>query len=136
MFNFKISGIALKKVEEREKAKNAEKSDNCQTDVASILARRVAVEMSDSEDGNANSDSEYDSDDWDESTAWQHRAASRGGLKKLRGSVSGVEEYFFKSQESLATVIDPNEDDADNNESTRDVEKKDNKKTFSRTSSV
>jgi hypothetical protein len=36
----------------------------------------------------------------------------------------------------LATVIDPNEDDADNNESTRDVEKKDNKKTFSRTSSV
>ena len=41
-----------------------------QSDVASILARRVAVEMSDSEEGNNPSDSEYDSDDWgDESTA-------------------------------------------------------------------
>ena len=39
-----------------------------QSDVASILARRVAVEMSDSDA--AGSDSEYDSDDWgDESTA-------------------------------------------------------------------
>ena len=37
-------------------------------DVASILARRVAVEMSDSDAGH--SDSEYDSDEWgDESTA-------------------------------------------------------------------
>ena len=63
-------GIALKKVEEREKAKNDEKAANGQTDVASILARRVAVEMSDSDaEGNGNSDSEYDSDDWDESTA-------------------------------------------------------------------
>lgn len=35
-------------------------------DVASILARRVAVEMSDSESG---SDSEYDSDQWDEASA-------------------------------------------------------------------
>ena len=60
-----------------------------------------------------------------------------------------MEEYFFKSQESLATVIDPNEedenvvavvetaanvgvvvDDKDGGES------KDNKKQLSRTSSV
>ena len=46
-----------------------------QTDVASILARRVAVEMSDSDNeagggAGGQSDSEYDSDDWgDESTA-------------------------------------------------------------------
>jgi hypothetical protein len=61
----------LKKVEEREKAKNEEKAAaNGQSDVASILARRVAVEMSDSDDaGGGPSDSEYDSDDWDESTA-------------------------------------------------------------------
>ena len=32
------------------------------SDVATILARRVAVEFSDSDDGP--SDSEYDSDDW------------------------------------------------------------------------
>ena len=44
-------------------------SSGTQTDVASILARRVAVEMSDSDDA-AHSDSEYDSDDWgDENTA-------------------------------------------------------------------
>lgn len=34
-------------------------------DVASILARRVAVEMSDSDSGS----SEYDSDGWDEASA-------------------------------------------------------------------
>ena len=34
------------------------------SDVATILARRVAVEFSDSDDGP--SDSEYDSDDWGE----------------------------------------------------------------------
>lgn len=63
-------GIALKKVEQREQAKEAEKeAASGQTDVATILARRVAVEMSDSEGGGP-SDSEYDSDDWgDESTA-------------------------------------------------------------------
>ncbi len=39
------------------------------SDVASILARRVALEMSDS-DAEGRSDSEYDSDEWgDESTA-------------------------------------------------------------------
>jgi len=63
-------GIALKKVEQREKAKKEEANEGTnQTDVASILARRVAVEMSDSDNENA-TDSEYDSDDWgDESTA-------------------------------------------------------------------
>jgi hypothetical protein len=63
-------GIALKKVEQRQQAKEAEnEAASSQTDVATILARRVAVEMSDSEGGGP-SDSEYDSDDWgDESTA-------------------------------------------------------------------
>lgn len=63
-------GIALKKVEQRENAKKEEANGTANTtDVASILARRVAVEMSDSDNENA-SDSEYDSDDWgDESTA-------------------------------------------------------------------
>ena len=101
-------------MEEREKAKNEEKAAaNGQSDVASILARRVAVEMSDSDDaGGGPSDSEYDSDDWDESTAWQK-------MKHLRkigigvGGTTNVEEYFFKSQESLATVIDQTEDEAD-----------------------
>ncbi len=93
-----FSGIALRKVEERKEAAAAQEAskDNGaagasgggssgsgegksssgtgggQSDVASILARRVAVEMSDSEcDGAAGaSDSEYDSDDWgDESQA-------------------------------------------------------------------
>ena len=68
---FYFSGIALKKVEQRQQAKEAEKeAASGQTDVATILARRVAVEMSDSEGGGGPSDSEYDSDDWgDESTA-------------------------------------------------------------------
>ena len=49
--------------------KEGEKEATGQSDVASILARRVAVEMSDSDDG-GHSDSEYDSDDWgDESQA-------------------------------------------------------------------
>ena len=65
-----LTGIALKKVEQKQQAKEAEKeAASGQTDVATILARRVAVEMSDSEGGGP-SDSEYDSDDWgDESTA-------------------------------------------------------------------
>ena len=77
-------GIALRKVEEKKEAaaaqqKSGEKTTdgkgNNQTDVASILARRVAVEMSDSDNehgagAGGQSDSEYDSDDWgDESTA-------------------------------------------------------------------
>ena len=62
----------LKKVDHWQQAKEAEKeAASGQTDVATILARRVAVEMSDSEGGGGGpSDSEYDSDDWgDESTA-------------------------------------------------------------------
>ena len=96
-----ISGIALKKVEQRENEKQEEANGvSSQTDVASILARRVAVEMSDSDNENA-SDSEYDSDDWgDESTAWH------------KSKLAKQKEYFFKSQESLATVID-NDDDAE-----------------------
>ena len=67
--------------------------------MASILARRVAVEMSDSDNENV-TDSEYDSDEWgDESTAW-HKSKL---LKQQK-------EYFFKSQESLATVIDNEEE--------------------------
>ena len=67
-----FSGIALKKVEQKQKAEAegaAGKGPGFSgTDVASILARRRAVEMSDSEGGP--SDSEYDSDEWgDESTA-------------------------------------------------------------------
>ena len=68
--SFHFAGIALKKVEQKQLEKEAEKeAASGQTDVATILARRVAVEMSDSEGGGP-SDSEYDSDDWgDESTA-------------------------------------------------------------------
>ena len=88
-------------MEQRENEKQDEANGvSSQTDVASILARRVAVEMSDSDNENA-SDSEYDSDDWgDESTAW-HKSKL---LKQQK-------EYFFKSQESLATVIDNEEDE-------------------------
>ena len=114
LFIFNIfSGIALKKVEQREKLKKEEADgQTTQTDVASILARRVAVEMSDSDNENASDGSEYDSDEWgDESTAWRRSKS----LKK---------EYFFKSQESLATVIDNDEEeeeveinvDAENNQ--------------------
>lgn len=57
-------GISLKKVEQ--------KADQTQSaglsDVASILARRVALEVSDS-DEDGPSDSEYDSDDWGETDA-------------------------------------------------------------------
>jgi len=69
-------GIALKKVEQKQKAEAEQAAAGASgkgpgfsgTDVASILARRRAVEMSDSEGGP--SDSEYDSDEWgDESTA-------------------------------------------------------------------
>lgn len=57
-------GISLKKVEQKEAQ---DKSGQGLSDVASILARRVAVEFSDSDD--CPSDSEYDSDDWGETEA-------------------------------------------------------------------
>jgi hypothetical protein len=77
--------------------------------------------MSDSDDAGGPSDSEYDSDDWDESTAWHLLKGSSKGppLKKL--GAAPVEEYFFKSQESLATVIDQNEDDDDEEIKSADV---------------
>jgi len=60
-------GIELRKVETKKEPNSKEdKPGGTYGDVASILARRVAVEMSDSESG---SDSEYDSDQWDEASA-------------------------------------------------------------------
>ena len=57
-----FAGIALKKVEAKEAQENGKGQGL--SDVATILARRVAVEFSDSDD--CPSDSEYDSDDWGE----------------------------------------------------------------------
>lgn len=57
-----VAGIKLRRVEDF-KQKQVEKAAQPH-DVASILARRVAIEVSDSESG---SDSEYDSD-WDNET--------------------------------------------------------------------
>lgn len=56
-------GISLKAVEKKADMNQAAGL----SDVASILARRVALEVSDSDDGP--SDSEYDSDDWGETDA-------------------------------------------------------------------
>ena len=53
-----FSGINLKKVEQREKTEATTSSAN---DVASILARRIAVEFSDTESESYDSD---DDDDW------------------------------------------------------------------------
>ena len=52
---------------------------------------------------------------------------------------TNVEEYFFKSQESLASVIDQNEDDDDGDDDggkLEVVETKDESKTLKRMSSV
>jgi hypothetical protein len=57
-------GIELRKVETRNDVRADEKPSSYH-DVASILARRVAVEMSDSDSGS----SDYDSDGWDETSA-------------------------------------------------------------------
>ncbi|XP_060521279.1 actin-binding protein WASF3 [Cylas formicarius] len=56
-------GIKLRKVEKSEQRQEIDRSANGLHDVASILARRVAVEFSDSESG---SDSECDSEGWGE----------------------------------------------------------------------
>lgn len=58
-------GISLKKVEQKEAADQSTAAGL--SDVASILARRVALEVSDSDEGP--SDSEYDSDEWGETEA-------------------------------------------------------------------
>ena len=65
---FKFIGIKLRKVEKTEQ----KDSDRVNTlhDVASILARRVAVEISDSESGS--DDSEYDSEGWAEQETAVH----------------------------------------------------------------
>ena len=113
------------------------------SDVATILARRVAVEFSDSDD--CASESEYDSDDWGELSVryyflvfwlsyyrrdWCLTEESKQTVLSLIASnfiyiftfcifsredhysssaeynFLSSQEYFFKSQESLATVID------------------------------
>ncbi|ENN71312.1 wiskott-Aldrich syndrome protein family member 3 [Dendroctonus ponderosae] len=56
-------GIKLRKVEKSEQRQEVDRGVNGLHDVASILARRVAVEFSDSESG---SDSECDSEGWGE----------------------------------------------------------------------
>ncbi|XP_066254944.1 actin-binding protein WASF3 [Euwallacea similis] len=56
-------GIKLRKVEKSEQRQDVDRGVNGLHDVASILARRVAVEFSDSESG---SDSECDSEGWGE----------------------------------------------------------------------
>lgn len=61
-FYFKITGIKLRKVEKIEQ-KEKERSTTFH-DVASILARRVAIELSESEE----SDSDEDSECWVEPT--------------------------------------------------------------------
>lgn len=53
-------------METKKEPNKEDKTGGTYCDVASILARRVAVEMSDSESG---SESEYDSDQWDEASA-------------------------------------------------------------------
>lgn len=53
-----FSGISLRKVEKSELKEN--ERNTVMLDVASILARRVAIELSESED----SDSEDDSEGW------------------------------------------------------------------------
>jgi len=67
-----ISGIILRKVEKSE-LKEIERN-TAMLDVASILARRVAIELSESED----SDSEDDSEGWmetNETSAWSLMAS-------------------------------------------------------------
>jgi len=56
----------LRKVDNRKEPNKEDKGGATYCDVASILARRVAVEMSDSDTG---SESESDSDGWDETSA-------------------------------------------------------------------
>lgn len=61
---FPISGINLRKVDKKEEKTKDDKTGSTYCDVASILARRVAVEMSDSD-----SESESDDSDWADETS-------------------------------------------------------------------
>jgi len=60
-------GIELRKVETKKEPAKEDKAGGSYCDVASILARRVAVEMSDSDSGSESD--QYDSDQWDEASA-------------------------------------------------------------------
>lgn len=71
-FPFPFLGISLRKVEKSEQ-KEIERN-TAMLDVASILARRVAIELSESDD----SDSEDDSEGWietNETSAWSLMAS-------------------------------------------------------------
>lgn len=82
-------GIKLRKVEKNEQ-KEVERGNGLH-DVASILARRVAVEFSDSDSA---SESEYDSDGWgeNETSAW-HKAEAKGRVRKA-SVVSAVSQMY------------------------------------------
>lgn len=53
-----FSGIKLRKVEQRNDAKDNDRTIERLHDVASILARRVAIELSESSDSESDDDSE------------------------------------------------------------------------------
>ena len=92
------------------------------SDVATILARRVAVEFSDSDDGP--SDSEYDSDDWGEINCLLKESTlkllilnlRRDGCLTARASARPAEQQHTASNQlqvtpwpdnTLATINDP-----------------------------
>ena len=89
------------------------------SDVATILARRVAVEFSDSDDGP--SDSEYDSDDWGEIMSYKTLKLlilnlRRDGCLTARASARPAEQQHTASNQlqvtpwpdnTLATINDP-----------------------------
>lgn len=57
-------GITLRRVEDSKRRSEAEKQQSMGNDVASILARRVAMRVSDSDD---NGDEDDEDNDWDDS---------------------------------------------------------------------
>lgn len=59
-------GIKLRRVEDSKRRVEAEKQQSMGNDVASILARRVAMQVSDSDD---NGDEDEEDNDWDEASA-------------------------------------------------------------------
>lgn len=59
-------GITLRRVEDSKRRVEAEKQQNMGNDVASILARRVAMQVSDSDE---NGDDDEEDNDWDASTS-------------------------------------------------------------------
>ena len=89
------------------------------SDVATILARRVAVEFSDSDDGP--SDSEYDSDDWGEIMSYKTLKLlilnlRRDGCLTARASTRPAEQQHTASNQlqvtpwpdnTLAIINDP-----------------------------